>query len=127
MAKYHPRVVTTPKEYFLNPQSISQKKYEALREFFCEDTSAALVAKKFGYTKGTVYSLARDFRKTLKSAVEEDPFFQTKKMGRQEKDQDGKIFDIIIALCITELEKFKKKKFDWLGNRKLVFSAGSSS
>ena len=51
------------KDYFLNPSSIAQKKYEALRAFFVAELSAKEVAAKFGYTYRAFTSLVADFRK----------------------------------------------------------------
>ncbi len=48
--------------FFLHPQSVPQRQYEALRAYVVEDLSAAEVAERFGFTPATLYSLARDWR-----------------------------------------------------------------
>ena len=69
-----------PYKFFSQPASVTQKKYEALRAFFFEKQSADMVAKEFGYTLGTLYSLTRDFRAFLKNTKpDEDMFFAANK------------------------------------------------
>jgi len=45
-------------EYFNDPMSASQRRYEALRAYFVDNTSAAEVAKRFGYSVASVYQMA---------------------------------------------------------------------
>ena len=88
-----------PYKYFSQPASVTQKKYEALRAFFFEKQSADMVAKEFGYTLGTLYSLTRDFRAFLKNTKpDEDMFFAANKPGRKEKDTKGDIAELIVTL-----------------------------
>jgi hypothetical protein len=85
--------------YFLNPASTAQRKYEALRAFFFERQSAEEVAERFGYKLSAFYSITRDFRDFLKNAgTVEDMFFIAKRPGRREKDTEGNITDLIISL-----------------------------
>lgn len=81
--------------YFSQPASIAQKKYEALRSFFYENIPAEEVAEKFGYRLSAFYSLTRDFRKSF---GQEDMFFLMKRAGRREKDSAGNITTLIINL-----------------------------
>jgi len=54
-----------PTTFFANPQNIVHKQYEALRAFYVEKWSGEEVAKRFGYTLSSFYSLTRDFKKNL--------------------------------------------------------------
>jgi hypothetical protein len=51
------------------------------------------VAKSFGYTRSTVYSMVRDFKSELASNPGKDPFFVTVSLGRRPYDDEytGKI------------------------------------
>lgn len=86
------------KKFFLNPNNPTQKQYEALRCFFVENMSAAMVAKQFGYRLTSFYSLIRDFKKNLKQGNEMYPFFVNRKPGRKPKDTSGQLNEFIIGL-----------------------------
>ncbi len=45
-------------EYFLQPDSAAQRRYEALRAYFVEEMPAAEVADKFGYSTRSVHQMA---------------------------------------------------------------------
>ena len=97
MVKNNPNI----KDYFHSPFTTSQKKYEALRAFFCEKKSAKEAADLFGYTLSSFYSLIRDFKDFLKNNKDkEDMFFHTSKLGRKEKfaDNENKVNNTIISL-----------------------------
>ena len=47
---------------FLTPQNSNHRQYEALRAYFVERLPASQVAKKFGYTVGSLHQLAHQFR-----------------------------------------------------------------
>lgn len=49
-------------EFFTAPQQVNQRRYEALRAFFVDGLSHAEVAGRFGYTRGTMIALVRDYR-----------------------------------------------------------------
>ena len=89
-----------PELYFFNLENQTKKQYEALRAFFYEKLPANVCAKKFGYKLNAFYSLARDFRKQIKtwSPQNEDPFFVSKKPGRKFKDETGRLEEKIISL-----------------------------
>ena len=63
------------KRFFDKPKAPLHRQYEALRSIFVDKNPAAIVAKKYGYSISTIYSLARDFKSGKLS------FFQTKKPG----------------------------------------------
>ncbi len=88
------------KEYFLNPTSISQKKYEALRMYFIDDVPAAEVAKKFGYTYRGFTTLVTWFRKERKNS-NSDIFFLEKKPGRKRPVNIESAENLIIQLRLT--------------------------
>lgn len=86
------------KNYFINPSTIAQKKYEALRAFFVDKLSAKEVADKFGYTYRAFTSLVADFRKALKNIPSQEPFFQVKKPGRNEIKQKRSVVGMVVDL-----------------------------
>ncbi|MDR3327149.1 MAG: hypothetical protein LBT04_03325 [Prevotellaceae bacterium] len=65
-----------PEEYFKTVEIINKKRYDALRAFFNEKRTAQEVAKQYGYTQSSLYSLVRDFRKFLREDNKEDFFFK---------------------------------------------------
>lgn len=50
-------------QVFLAPQSASQRQYEALRAYFVERLPGPEVARRFGYTPGSVHQLVHQFRR----------------------------------------------------------------
>jgi transposase len=86
-----------PKDYFLQPSSVPQRQYEALRAFFVEGYSASQAAQRFHYSLSAFYSLIRDFKST-RTLPNQDPFFTTKKAGRIPKDVTGELQGLIISL-----------------------------
>ena len=48
--------------FFLAPKSPKHRQYEALRAYAIDETPAAGVAQRFGFTENTLYALARDLR-----------------------------------------------------------------
>lgn len=49
-------------QHFLEPQNTAHRQYEALRAYFVQRLPAAEVAKRFGYTTGSLHQLAHQFR-----------------------------------------------------------------
>ena len=92
---------TTPnsecRAYFTESLSPIHKQYLALRDFFAGGLTADEVAKKHGYSVGTVYGMTRDFRRALENQ-EEDPFFKTVKVGRRPIDHEGEIAETVVNL-----------------------------
>lgn len=87
-----------PSAFFANPQNAVQKQYEALRAFYVEKCSGEEVAKRFGYTLTSFYSLTRDFKKNLSHDKPAQYFFTSKLTGRKPKDETGKINKFIVDL-----------------------------
>lgn len=50
-------------EQFTRPSQPNQRRYEALRAYFVEGASAEEVAERLGYTRASVETLVRDYRK----------------------------------------------------------------
>ena len=47
---------------FLDPQNSNHRQYEALRAYFVEHLSGPEVARRFGYTPGSLHQLVYQFR-----------------------------------------------------------------
>lgn len=86
-----------PIDYFENKNLVIKKKYDALRDFFYHKIKAEKVAKKYGYTTTSFYSLVRDFREYLKQNPDEDYFFREKNPGRKHKE-NIELDELILAL-----------------------------
>lgn len=87
-----------PAAFFTNPQNTVQKQYEALRAFYVEKCPGEEVAKRFGYTLSSFYSLTRDFKKNLLRNKPAHVFFTPKTTGRKPKTEADKIYQLIIDL-----------------------------
>ena len=87
-----------PKKFFISPQNIVQKQYEALRAFYTSECSAKEAAERFDYTISSFYSLARNFKKNLSQQSPAQFFFISRKAGRKPQDVTGEINRLIITL-----------------------------
>jgi transposase len=87
-----------PIAFFAKPQNTVQKQYEALRAFYVEKWSGEEVAKRFGYTLSSFYSLTRDFKKNLLQDKPAQFFFTLKTTGRKPKADTDKINQFIVGL-----------------------------
>lgn len=86
-----------PHTYFAQQDIVNKKKYDALRSFYFEKLTAEEVAKKYGYTISSLYSLTRDFREHLQKRPHEDFFFKDIVVGRKaNKSEDLK--EMVIGL-----------------------------
>ena len=85
-------------QYFAEPDQPNHRQYLALRGFFHDGRNAEDVAKEFGYTANTIYTLARNFRARLKGCGEqgEDPFFLMLRPGRRRADRDDELVEAIL-------------------------------
>jgi transposase len=61
-ARSHPSPARPGGEFFAEPSTTDQRRYEALRAYLLEGATAAEAASRFGYTAASVASMARDFR-----------------------------------------------------------------
>lgn len=89
-----------PIQYFTSNELIIKKKYDALRAFYYEKQKAKDVAKNYGYTLPSLYSLAKEFRKYLYSIENnsEDYFFKSVKPGRTPLANTNELDELIISL-----------------------------
>jgi hypothetical protein len=87
----------TPEEYFEFRTSVSKKRYDALRDYFVNRLPASEVAKTYGYTLNSFYSLIKDFRNYLKEGHHEDFFFKDAALGRKPSTNDD-LKELIISL-----------------------------
>lgn len=88
-------------DFFLNPNTIAQKQYEALRLFFVENVPGKMVAKKFGYTYRGFTTIVSEFRKDLNNGLAAELFFADKKKGRKRPSHIEQANDIIVSLRKT--------------------------
>jgi len=61
-ARSFPSAARPGAEFFAEPGTADQRRYEALRAYLLEGATAAEAASRFGYTAASVRSMARDFR-----------------------------------------------------------------
>lgn len=82
-----------PKEYFLEPKTVDQRKYEALRAYYLTDGATQKdIAKRFGYTFYTFQSIVRDFTQQKLN------FFSERKKGPKGPRTPNHVIEKIIAL-----------------------------
>ena len=86
-------------DFFDFPVKSAHKQYEALRAYFYEKQDTKTVAEKFGYTKLSLYSLARDFKKQIiTDGMVEDKFFIESQPGRKNKEDYDELYNLIVLL-----------------------------
>ncbi len=86
-----------PRQFFLEPENIIQKQYEALRAFYTGELTAQETADKFGYKLSSFYSLSRDFKKKLELEGAQQ-FFVARSVGRKPMEKTDEIQSLIISL-----------------------------
>ena len=86
------------RDFFLQPVSVLQKQYEALRMYYVENKKAKEVAKKFGYTYRAFTSIVSDFNNAINSKDFINPFFIPKKPGRPNVSNDNNVNEIVFRL-----------------------------
>ncbi|MCP4160873.1 MAG: transposase [Deltaproteobacteria bacterium] len=86
------------KDFFLSPNSIKQKQYEALRMYHVEGKSAKEVADKFGYKHRGFTTIVTEFNKKLNNNEAEDLFFKPVVKGRKTTKKVADAQNIIISL-----------------------------
>ena len=102
-------------DYFNKPNTVAQKQYESLRAFFIDQCSAQEAANKFGYTKRAFNSIVSDFRRKIKTGVNEhDPFFLIKRKGPKQKINTPDLVYLIIEM---------RKKYYSIGEIKVVLDS----
>ena len=79
-------------EYFLEPGEPAQRRHEALRSYFVEDTPAEEVGARFGYSPATVHQLAAELRAGRTS------FFRSSKPGPKGPRKTHTVRDRVLVL-----------------------------
>ena len=93
MSIKQPDRLRDPGRFFTQPSSPRQRRYEALRAFFVDKLPAADVARRFGYSKGSLHVLCHLFRH---GRLPE--FFATARKGPKSQPNKSRSRDRIIAL-----------------------------
>ncbi len=86
------------KTYFSTTGSPVKRKYDALKDFFQHELRAEDIAKKYGYTLSSFYSLSRDFTKHLQTGDGDGFFFKKAVRGRKSKPSADQLDSLIISL-----------------------------
>ena len=86
-------------EYFLHPAVPTHKQYLALRMFFLDGKTTEQVALELGYKPTTIYTLALNFKESLKASEENggDPFFLVNRSGPKVVDREGDDASLVVA------------------------------
>lgn len=87
-----------PINFFLEPQSVYQKQYEALRCYYIEKKSAKEVAKMFGYKHRGFTTIVSEFNAKLKNTTGENLFFKSVIKGRKPTREIDNARSMVIAL-----------------------------
>lgn len=87
-----------PINFFLQPNSVAQKQYEALRLYFVEGFTANRVAEQFGYTYRAFTSLISSFREKLKTDQSVTLFFIENSPGRKISKETSSAKAVIIDM-----------------------------
>jgi len=97
---------------FLTPQNTNHRQYEALRAYFVERLPAAEVAKRFGYTVGSVHQLVHQFRQNPHRQFFTEPVrpgVKAEEAVRQKivelRKQNLSIYDISDALKKEDIQR----------------------
>lgn len=85
-------------DFFMQPVSVPQKQYEALRMYYVEKKKAKVVAEEFGYTYRAFTSIVSDFNNTIKDKDFVNPFFITRKTGRPMAGDGNNINEVVSRL-----------------------------
>jgi len=99
----------SPKDFFLNPNSIAQKQYEALRMYYLEGKSTKEVAEKFGYRHRGFTTILTMFNNRIKNGEAENLFFKPTKKGRKvsQKVKDAKSMVVELRKKYHSVEEIK--------------------
>ena len=89
------KIITKEAKFFLIPDNVKHRQYEAFRAFFVENLPVNEVARMFGYTPGSFKVMCHNFRN---GSITEDDFFQSGKKGPKYGPKKDKARSQIIAL-----------------------------
>lgn len=86
-----------PRDYFTQPDTATQRQYEALRTYFADiSPSVKEVAEKFGFSPLYFKKLKNQFIKSLQNGL--NPFFEHKKTGPKHRRTDTTVVEWVVAL-----------------------------
>lgn len=85
-------------DFFLSPNSVAQKQYEALRMYFVEGKTAKEVAERFGYKHRGFTTIVTEFNKKIKRDHGDGLFFTSAQRGRKKTKEVFAANDIVIEL-----------------------------
>ncbi|MBI2478904.1 MAG: hypothetical protein HYV60_09800, partial [Planctomycetia bacterium] len=86
---------------FLTPQNAAHRQYEALRAYFVEQLPGPEVARRFGYTIGSLHQLVHQFRQQ----PQREFFIESSRSGRTQADDP-------IRQRVVELRKQNQSIYD---------------
>ncbi|MDH7514211.1 MAG: hypothetical protein QHH14_14815 [Clostridiales bacterium] len=79
--------------FFLQPANATHRQYEALRAYFVDNLPSVEVARRFGYSPGSLHVLAHQFRQNP-----DRPFFLPPQKGPQASPKTNPLRDKVVAL-----------------------------
>src|SRR4051794_7183925 len=82
-------------EFFLNPSTPTQRRYEALRAYLVDGLTAREAGRRFGYSAATIYQLASDFR------AGHNKFFTQSKSGPRTAPKTAALMSRVLELRAT--------------------------
>jgi transposase len=85
------------RQFFLKPESTHHRRYEMLKAYFVERHKAKDIAKQFGLSHFTVYSLIRDFKESVDRS-EPMQFFVETKTGPKTDRKKPKVREHVLRL-----------------------------
>jgi transposase len=77
------------RQFFLKPESTHHRRYETLKAYFVERHKAKDIAKQFGLSHFTVYSLIRDFKESVDRSEPMQFFVETKTGPKTDRKKPG--------------------------------------
>ena len=82
-------------QFFLAPDSTTQRQYEALRAYFVEEENSSEVAARFGYAAGSFRVLCHQFRH---DANKRAAFFQTPLRGPRQAPARDRVRELAVGM-----------------------------
>jgi hypothetical protein len=90
-----PVTATREARYFLAPDALLHRQYEALRAYFVDNLSSTEVARRFGYSAGAFRNLCFQFRHDPRK---QDGFFRSVQHGPRTAPVRDRVRDLVVAL-----------------------------
>ena len=84
------------KTFFTSPSNSSQKRYEALKAFYCGGLSSNDILQQFSFSSSYFKKVRSEFIQSLKNGI--NPFFETKKTGPKARRTQGDLIEKIVLL-----------------------------